>query len=137
LSIRNQQPGSVGGSFNAAAAANAAQSASSATAAADIKARSQPGPAAADSELMGSSRRRFAAAAAIALLWIIAIVLLAVLTANPVTLNREQIARSPFVVTAKVIDLDKSRVTVDKEWRRGGLSGEIVVQNLRRAGNTA
>ena len=77
------------------------------------------------------ARRRFVLAALLAAVWMVALILLAAFTANPVTLNRDQVRRSDWVVTGTVVDLDKSLVAVEKEWKRGRITGEIAVRNLR------
>ncbi len=77
------------------------------------------------------SRRFLLFASVLACLWIVALAVLAAFTANPVTLNQDQIRRSGFIVTATVVDLETSRVLIDQEWRGGALQGEIVVRNLR------
>jgi hypothetical protein len=72
-------------------------------------------------------------ASILALLWWIALALLAVFTANPVTLNREQIRRAQYVVMATVNDPRQGRVTVEREWKRNALHGAITVENLAAA----
>lgn len=56
---------------------------------------------------------------AIAAIWGAFLVGLAILTANPVTLNREQIAQADYVVTATVTGSAADQMTIDKEWKHG------------------
>jgi hypothetical protein len=56
------------------------------------------------------------------------------LTANPVTLNRDQILRADFVITGKVESEPALReVLVLREWKKNGLTGKIHVENLEDA----
>jgi hypothetical protein len=74
-------------------------------------------------------------AAVLAVVWMVAILLLAHYTANPVTLNREQILESPFVVTGTVVgDPASGHVAVEREWKKQALSGTIDVANLSATG---
>jgi hypothetical protein len=74
-------------------------------------------------------------AALLAAAWMVAILLLAHYTANPVTLNREQILESPFVVTGTVVgDPARGHVSVEREWKKQALSGTIDVANLSATG---
>ena len=70
----------------------------------------------------------------LAVAWWIALGVLALLTANPVTLNREQILRSQDVVTGKVIDAQRGTVEVEKQWKQDGLARTIEVDRLIEAG---
>jgi hypothetical protein len=74
------------------------------------------------------------AAIVLAILWWIVLVLLAVFTANPVTLNRDQIAHSSHVITGVVDDPSSGQVTVEREWKGKGLSGVITVEDLAASG---
>ena len=69
-------------------------------------------------------------AAGFAGLWILGLVLLAVFTANPVTLNREQILRSDYLVTATRKSPDSPMLEVKKEWKHAEKFGEVAVANL-------
>jgi hypothetical protein len=56
------------------------------------------------------------------------------LTANPVTLNLDQIVRAEFVITGTVdSDPGRGEVSVSREWKRNGLKGTIHVENLDEA----
>lgn len=82
------------------------------------------------------AKRLLLAAAALLVLWVVSLALLAFATANPVTLNREQILHSPFLVTATVISRKDGLVKVSREWKHGaGLPKETVrLENLEEAG---
>lgn len=68
----------------------------------------------------------------------VAILLLAHYTANPVTLNREQILDSPYVVTGTVVgDPASGHVAVEREWKKQALSGTIEVAKLAATGAKA
>lgn len=69
-------------------------------------------------------------ALALAVGWVAALAILTLVSANPVTLNREQIARSPVVVTALVEEAAGGRCRVERAWRPETIDGEIVVSNL-------
>jgi hypothetical protein len=67
--------------------------------------------------------------------WGIGLALLALFTANPVMLNREQILGSRYVVTGTVVGEPSSgRVSVEREWKKSALVGAIAVENLAAAG---
>jgi hypothetical protein len=57
------------------------------------------------------------AAATIAAAWLAALVVMAARTANPVTLNRAQLAKAEFVATAKVVDRARGAVEVEDQWK--------------------
>jgi hypothetical protein len=81
------------------------------------------------------SRLFLIAAAALAAGWGIALALLALFTANPVMLNREQILGSPYIVTGTAVaEPSSGRVSVEREWKKSALAGTITVENLARAG---
>ncbi len=74
-------------------------------------------------------------AAIVTVAWCVMLITMAWLTANPVTLNRDQILRADFVVTGKVESEPASvgQVAVSREWKTNGLSGTIHVENLAEA----
>ncbi len=81
------------------------------------------------------SRLFLIAASVLAAAWGLTLALLALFTANPVVLNREQILGSQYVVTGTVAgDPSKGQVSVEREWRKNALSGTITVENLAAAG---
>ena len=76
------------------------------------------------------SRGRLFFAAGVAGVWILGLIVLAVLTANPVTLNREQILRSDYVVTARREAADSPVLIVQKEWKHAENLDEVTITNL-------
>jgi hypothetical protein len=87
----------------------------------------------------GILRRRAVLIAALILagLWISGLVILAAMSANPVTLNQKQIRASDFVVTATRSPDSASSLVVSKEWIRGDDLGTITVTNLEQTRMTA
>lgn len=75
-------------------------------------------------------RRLLLAAAAAALVWGLLLGALALLTANPVTLNHSQIMRSSVVVTATVSDVATGEVSIAKTWKGDIEGGAIRVEDL-------
>lgn len=73
--------------------------------------------------------RRFVLAASLAALWVIVLGTLSLLTANPVTLNRDQILNATDVLTAVVQD-DYGQVRVEKSWKGVVQENEIELPNL-------
>lgn len=74
-------------------------------------------------------RRRFVLAASFAALWVVVLGTLSLLTANPVTLNRDQILNATDVLTAVVQD-DDGLVRVEKSWKDVVQENEIELPNL-------
>lgn len=70
------------------------------------------------------------AALVIAGLWISGLGVLALVSANPVTLNQKQIRESHLIVTAVRESDDSTALAVTKEWIRGEELGRITVGNL-------
>lgn len=64
------------------------------------------------------------------LAWVLLLVGLVNWTANPVTLNRVQIAHADYVVTATPIDVAKGTFQVEREWKQGAELGAIRIHNL-------
>lgn len=81
-----------------------------------------------------SARKSLICAVSVAVLWWLALGWLALFTANPVTLNRDQVLRAEYVVTGTISDLTKGTVTVHKEWKHNAALDEITVENLNEAG---
>ena len=92
----------------------------------------QPAAKATSTEPSPPSRNRtiLIAAFAIAGAWILGLVVLALTSANPVTLNQKQIQHSHYVATAIRPTSDSTTLSVQKEWKRGEELGEITVTNL-------
>jgi hypothetical protein len=83
------------------------------------------------------ARRRWLIALGIALGWFIVLGLLATFTANPVTLNRDQILRSEVVVTGTVVDASQALVKVDQAWKGRDVPAELRIENLAVTGARA
>jgi hypothetical protein len=67
--------------------------------------------------------------------WIVTLIVMAWLTANPVVLNRDQILRADDVITGKVdSDPRLGEVSVVREWKKQGHKATIHVENLEEAG---
>jgi hypothetical protein len=70
-------------------------------------------------------------ASALAITWCAILIAMAWLTADPITLNRDQILRADFVITGRVAsDPAAGEVSVLREWHKNALSGTIHVENL-------
>jgi hypothetical protein len=77
------------------------------------------------------SRGRLLLIAFVAIAWGAILIVMACLTANPVTLNRDQILRADLIITGKVeSETASGEVSVSREWTRNGLTGTIHVENL-------
>ncbi len=76
-------------------------------------------------------RQWFALAASLVGLWVIGLGVLSLLTANPVTLNRDQILEATDVLTAVVEDVEVGRVGVDKSWKNAVRDEQLTLINLR------
>ncbi len=74
--------------------------------------------------------KRMIIAGGVALAWLLTLSLLALLTSNPVTLNREQIQRADFVISAEVLDEQSGRVSPLREWKRNEKFDELTLANL-------
>ncbi len=75
-------------------------------------------------------RRWFVLAASLVGLWVLGLGLLSFLTANPVTLNRDQILESTNVLTAVVEDIEVGRVRVEKSWKGAIADEQLTLSNL-------
>jgi hypothetical protein len=62
---------------------------------------------------------------------------MALFTANPVTLNREQIIRAEIVVTATVVDPVNGTIHVEKSWKFDRQFDSIMLENLKETGAKA
>ncbi len=81
--------------------------------------------------------RRLKITITLVLIWLLGLGLLAALTANPVTLNRDQIAESVVVVTAEVEDANAGVVRVRKVWKNPAWNSEkLTLRNLAETGAT-
>lgn len=76
-------------------------------------------------------RRWFALAASLVGLWVFGLGVLSFLTANPVTLNRDQILESTDVLTAVVEDANDGQIRVEKSWKDVIHEDKLTLFNLR------
>jgi len=76
-------------------------------------------------------QRWFALAAGLIVLWMIGLGLLSYWTANPVTLNRDQVLEATDVLTAVVEDVALGRVGVEKSWKNAVRNEQLTLSNLR------
>lgn len=96
-----------------------------------MTAESQPAPASPLAENESAAKPRiFQIALVAAIVWILGLVTLAIVSANPVTLNILQIEQSDYVVTATRTGPDANTIEVSREWKRGEELGTITVTNL-------
>lgn len=77
------------------------------------------------------ARRWFVWMASLVVLWVIGLGVLSLLTANPVTLNRDQILAASDVLTAVVEDADYGQVLVEKSWKDVIHEDKLELPNLR------
>lgn len=77
-------------------------------------------------------RRWFVLAASLVGLWVLGLGVLSFLTANSVTLNRDQILEATDVLTAVVKDADYGQVRVEKSWKNVIHEDELELFNLRK-----
>lgn len=87
-------------------------------------------PAAPEPRLL--SKRVWLGVLAVALTWWLFLLVTAWLTANPVTLNRRQIAEADYVVTGKVANLAQGTVDVTREWKYAAQLTNATVENLKQ-----
>ena len=88
-------------------------------------------PGNASPRAMPQVRQWFALAASLVGLWVIGLGVLSFLTANPVTLNRDQILEATDVLTAVVEDVEVGRVGVEKTWKNAVRDEQLTLINLR------
>lgn len=79
-----------------------------------------------------SAKKRFALAAVLAGLWVTGLGVLSFLSANPITLNRDQVLSATDVLTAVVEDPKTETVRVEKSWRGTASDERLVLSNLHR-----
>ena len=77
-----------------------------------------------------SARQRFALAAVFAGLWLIGLGVLSFLSANPITLNRDQVLSATDVLTAVVEDPKAETVHVEKSWKGAVSDDHLALSNL-------
>ncbi len=78
-----------------------------------------------------SHTQRFVLAAGLVGLWVIGLGVLSWLTANPITLNLDQILDATDVLTAVVEDIEVGRVSVEKSWKNAVRDERLTLINLR------
>lgn len=76
------------------------------------------------------ARRRFVLATGLAAMWLIGLGVLSFTTANPVTLNRDQIREADDVMTAVVDDAATGRVRVETAWKNLARDEQLTLPNL-------
>ena len=76
--------------------------------------------------------RRWWRAVIVTLFWLLALAILAVWTANPVTLNRVQILEADAVLKVAVEDWATGRMRVDKSWKQPIDDKQIQITELPR-----
>jgi hypothetical protein len=72
-------------------------------------------------------------AIAAAAVWWVALIGMAIVSANPVTLNHAQLVQATHVVMGTVLDPEAGRVRVEQDWKFRS-PGEITVENLAETG---
>ena len=75
-------------------------------------------------------RRWFVLVASLTAVWIVGLGVLSLLTANPVTLNRDQILDSVDVLTAVVEDPRAGRIRIEKSWKGFVEQEQLDLENL-------
>lgn len=75
-------------------------------------------------------RRWFVLAASFTGLWVLGLGVLSFLTANPVTLNRDQILEATDVLTAVIDDAKDGHVRVEKSWKGKVFDERLTLSNL-------
>lgn len=75
-------------------------------------------------------RWRFRLTCVIAAAWLVALIVVAVTTSNPVAFNRRQIELADVIVMARVIDRAAGTVEVEASWKGEVPRGRITIQNL-------
>lgn len=76
------------------------------------------------------ARRGLWIAVVIAALWLLALGGLALFTANPITLNVEQIRASEYVVSGRLSRNERDVIFVERQWKGGETAAEFRVANL-------
>lgn len=102
-----------------------------------MKSNPDPSPAVTGSELPVTApprdrgaRRGFWIAVAVAACWLLVLGGLALFTANPITLNVEQIRTSEYVVTGRLAGDERSVLIVERQSQGGETPLELRVGNL-------
>ena len=77
-----------------------------------------------------SARQWFALVAILASLWLIGLGVLSFLSANPITLNREQVLSATDVLTAVIEEPKAETVRVEKSWKGAVFEDHLALSNL-------
>lgn len=85
---------------------------------------------AADAVPAAGARGALRIAVAVAALWLLALGSLALFTANPVTLNVEQVRTSEYVVTGCLAGDERRVLVVERQWKGAETLAELRVGNL-------
>ena len=80
--------------------------------------------------IRSASRGRLVIAVSIFIVWGVSLASLAVLTANPTTLNRAQIEQADLIVSGHIIDVQQGTVEVKQTWKSAVELEQITVRNL-------
>ena len=75
-------------------------------------------------------RRWFALLAGLVGLWVIGLGVLSFQTANPITLNRDQILEATDVLTAVVVDVRTGQIRVEHSWKNTFREKQLALNNL-------
>ena len=79
-------------------------------------------------------RKLFSITALLAATWMILLLVLSVTSANPVTLNRDQIVEATEVLTVLIKDQQMGTVQVEKSWKSELSDHELVVTDIASMG---
>jgi len=96
----------------------------------DSTAKSQQASSNSTSPISQRHKSLFVVAAVTVATWMILLLLLSVTTANPVTLNRDQIIDSTDVVTALVGDPQSGVIQIQQSWKSVVTESELKVADL-------
>ena len=102
----------------------------------DTTTNRRPAVAESDPPLSRGHRLIFRIAALLASTWIILLLVLSITSANPVTLNRDQIVESADVLTVLVKDPQTGAVQIEKSWKSEINDNELTVRNIASMGAT-
>lgn len=79
-------------------------------------------------------RKLFSIAALLAATWMVLLLVLSVTSANPVTLNRDQIIEATDVLTVLIKDRQRGEVQVEKSWKSELSDNELAVTDIASMG---
>ena len=79
-------------------------------------------------------RKLFSITALLAVTWMVLLLVLSVTSANPVTLNRDQIVEAADVLTVLVKDQQTGAVQIEKSWKGELSDHELVVTDIASMG---